>query len=162
MFFRRYTISTQLRLNPLPFLCLFCPILADRKNFSTNIIFCFGSPLSGKILRVQQQGICPISHHLRVANTLAAPKFSEIRERGRQLVIARRKFRVSHRDGVLTAPPDAENRTGNGAILSALHGSTPCHLNCRRRLACCTILYPLGEPNSHSIWKAKKIIREYP
>ena len=82
LFFRRYTISTQLRLNPLPFLCLFCPISAGKKNFSTTIIFCFGSPLSGKFLRVQQQGICPISHYLRVANSLATPKFSEIRERG--------------------------------------------------------------------------------
>ena len=48
MFFRRYTISTQLCFNPLPFLCLFCPISAGRKKFSTDIIFCFGSPLSGK------------------------------------------------------------------------------------------------------------------
>ena len=104
MFFRRYTISTQLRLNPLPFLCLFCPISAGRKNFSTDIIFCFDSPLSGKILRVQRQGICPISHHLRVAISLATPKFSEIREEGRQPVIARRRFHTPHRDGVPTAP----------------------------------------------------------
>ena len=148
MFFRRYTISTQLRLNPLPFLCLFCPISAGRKIFSTAIIFCFGSPLSGKFLRVQQQEICPISHHLRVANTLATPKFSEIRERGRQPVIAHRNLRASRRDGVLTTPSDTENRTGNGAIFSVLHGSVPCHLTCCRRLACCTILYPLGEPNT--------------
>ena len=148
MFFRRYTISTQLRLNPLPFLCLFYPILAVEKIFSTDIIFCFGSPLSGKFLRVQRRGICPISHHLRVANTLATPKFSEMREEGRQPVIARRKFRASCRVGVLTASLDTENRTGNGAIFSALHGSAPCHLTCCRRLACCTILYPLGEPNT--------------
>ena len=104
MFFRRYTISTQLRFNPLPFLCLFCPISAGRKKISTAIIFCFDSPLSGKFLRVQWRGICPISHPLRVAISVATPKFSEIREEGRQPVIARRKFRASRRVGVLTLP----------------------------------------------------------
>ena len=39
-----------------------------------------------------------------VANPLATPKFSEMREEGRQPVIARRKLRVSHRDGVPTTP----------------------------------------------------------
>ena len=71
-----------------------------------------------------------------------------MREEGRQPVIARRKFRTSRRVGVPTALPDAENRTDNGAIFSTLHGSAPCHLTCCRRLACCTILYPLGEPNT--------------
>ena len=104
MFFRRYTISTQLRLNPLPFLCLFYPVSAGRKKFFNNRHFDFGSPLSGKFLRVQRRGICPISHHLRVAIALATPKFSEIREEGRQLVIARRKFRALRRDGVSTVP----------------------------------------------------------
>ena len=90
----------------------------------------------------------PLLAHRQVAIALATPKFSEKRERGRQPVIARRKFRASRRVGVLTAPPDAENRTGNGAIFSALHGSVPCHLTCCRRLACCTILYPIGEPKT--------------
>ena len=106
-------------------------------------------------MRVQWRGICPISHHLRVANTLAMPKFSEIREEGRQPVIARRKFRASRRDGEPTAPPDAENRTGNGAIFSTLHGSVACHLTCCRRLACCTILYPLGEPNTPPVLRRR-------
>ena len=128
----------------MPILPHFC----GKKNFSTDIIFCFSSPLSGKILRVQQQGICPISHHLRVANTLATPKFSEIREEGRQPVIARRKFRASRLAECRPHLYDAENRTGNGAILSAQHGSVPCHLTCWRRLACCTIIHPLGEPNT--------------
>ena len=37
-FFRRYTISTQLCFNPLPFLCLFCPILEHPigKNFACS------------------------------------------------------------------------------------------------------------------------------
>ena len=66
----------------------------------------------------------------QVAIALATPKFSEMREEGRQLVIARRKFRTSRRDGESTAPPDAGNRTGNSAIFSTLHNSTPCHLTC--------------------------------
>ena len=124
------------------------PHFGGRKKFSTDIIFCFGCPPIGKIFACSAVGICPISHHLRVAIALATPKVSEMRERGRQPVIARRKFRALCRVRVPTAPPDAENRTGNGAIFPALHGSVPCHLTCCRRLACCTILHPLGEPNT--------------
>ena len=97
----------------------------------------------------------PLLAHRRVANPLATPKFSEKRERGRQPVIARRKFRASRRVRVPTAPPDTENRSGNGASLSTLHGSVPCHLTCCRRLACCTILHPLGEPNTPPVLRRR-------
>ena len=46
----------------------------------------------------------PLLAHRQVAIALAAPKFSEIREEGRQPVIARRRFHTPHRDGVPTAP----------------------------------------------------------
>ena len=72
----------------------------------------------------------PLLAHRQVANALATPKFSEMREEGRQPVIARREFRTSGRVGVPTAPTDAEHRTGNGAIFPALHGSVACHLTC--------------------------------
>ena len=58
------------------------PHFGRQKKFFNSSHFLFLQPPIGKFLRVQWRGICPISHHLRVAIALATPKFSEIRERG--------------------------------------------------------------------------------
>ncbi len=52
-------------------------------------------------------------------------------------------------DGMPTTYLEAKNSTGIGARYSALYGTKPCHLTCRRRLACCTMISTIGEPNSH-------------
>ena len=56
--FCRYTISTRLRLNPLPFLCLFCPILAGRKNRQPFFILLTTSAILWEII------VIPPTNHI--------------------------------------------------------------------------------------------------
>ena len=93
------------------------PHFGRQKKFFNSRHFLFWQPPIGKIFRVQWQEICPISHHLRVANALATPKFSEMREEGRQPVIARRKFRASRRRSLDLVVANGAGRTGG--VISA-------------------------------------------
>ena len=125
------------------------PRFGRQKKFFNRHHFLFWKPPVGKNFAYSVAGNLSYIASSASSNRIGYAKvFRDKGERGDNLLSPAGSSALRVGSECRPYPPDTEHRTGNGAIHSTLHGSAPCHLTCCRRLACCTILYPLGEPNT--------------